>query len=262
MRGDTAADNTLDAFQKAKKEGGGPKNAAIFMSSYPLRYWYSTQWYKPNGPQFLMIGGEAAMSSGWVDSGNSQFGMLAKEVGAAVFTLEHRFYGESQPTRDLTFESLKFLTSEQALADIKAFIISMNDKFKFSHIRWIVFGGSYPGALSAWVRQMYPDYIYASVASSAPVQAIVDNSGYLEVVLDALNNYSPKCAESVHTGFLKINELMKTFEGQKRLTSLFNSCYQLKNDSDNINYFYEAIIDPYMSEIQNSNAATIANLCS
>uniref|UniRef100_A0AC34G293 Serine protease K12H4.7 n=1 Tax=Panagrolaimus sp. ES5 TaxID=591445 RepID=A0AC34G293_9BILA len=230
--------------------------------TYKQRYWYSTQWYKPGGPQFLMVGGETEMSSGWVDSGGSQFGMLAKEVGAAVFTLEHRFYGESQPTGDLTFQSLKFLTSEQALADIKAFIISMNAQFKFNHTRWITFGGSYPGALSAWARQMYPNLIYAAVASSAPVQAVVDNSEYLEVVFNALKNYDPKCAESVHRGFLKLNELMKTFDGKKQVSKLFNTCYQLQNDSDNISYFYEAIIDPYMNEIQDSDAATIANLCS
>ncbi len=37
---------------------------------------------------------------------------------------------------------------------------------------WIVVGGSYPGALSAWFRYKYPHLTIGSIASSAVVQAI------------------------------------------------------------------------------------------
>ncbi|CAJ1388317.1 unnamed protein product [Effrenium voratum] len=36
---------------------------------------------------------------------------------------------------------------------------------------WVAFGGSYSGALAAWVRQLYPEAFAAAVASSAPVEA-------------------------------------------------------------------------------------------
>jgi pimeloyl-ACP methyl ester carboxylesterase len=234
---------------------------SINTKTYKQRYWYNEQWYKPGGPQFLMIGGEAAESSYWVDSGNVQWTIIAKEVGAIVFDLEHRFYGESQPTGDLTFESLKYLTSEQALADVKHFIMDMNAKFNFTNPRWITFGGSYPGALSAWARQTYPDIIYAAVASSGPVQAVVDFTGYLDVVYNALNNYDPKCSASVHNGFLKINELIKTEDGRSSLSKSFNTCETIKGDSDTINYFYESIIGTYMGQVQYSGPTTIPNLC-
>lgn len=39
---------------------------------------------------------------------------------------------------------------------------------------WIVVGGSYPGALSAWFRYKYPHLVIASIASSAVIEAIED----------------------------------------------------------------------------------------
>lgn len=65
--------------------------------------------------------------------------------------------------------SLEKLTTQQALADIAFFIESMNQKHEFKNPRWVTFGGSYPGSLSAWFRQKYPELTVGSVASSAPL---------------------------------------------------------------------------------------------
>ena len=44
-------------------------------------------------------------------------------------------------------ESLKYLSSEQALGDLATFRLSMTDMFHLNEDvnKWIVFGGSYPG---------------------------------------------------------------------------------------------------------------------
>uniref|UniRef100_A0A7E4US96 Serine protease K12H4.7 n=1 Tax=Panagrellus redivivus TaxID=6233 RepID=A0A7E4US96_PANRE len=234
------------------------------------RFWYNDKWYKPGGPQFLMIGGESAESPTWVERDDFEWTSLAKEVGAAVFLLEHRFYGESQPTGDLKFESLKYLSSEQALADLNTFILAQNKVLNLTSPRWITFGGSYSGALSAWARQKYPDTVYAAVGSSGPVQAVVDFTGYLDVVYNALHSYNPKCAESAHNGFLKVNELGKTSDGLKTLTSTFSICTDLnKADNNTLYTFYESIIGNYMGIVQYSednvsvyaSELTIPQLC-
>jgi hypothetical protein len=83
--------------------------------------------------------------------------------------LEHRFYGASQPFADLSTDNLAYLNSQQALADAANFIAFIQ---RYSFISFLVllvlegfnvvssqypnagptisFGGSYPGALSAW----------------------------------------------------------------------------------------------------------------
>ena len=56
--------------------------------------------------------------------------------------------------------SLQYLSSEQALADLASFIAAMKDKYDLTeNNKWISFGGSYPGALSAWLRLKYPHLI-------------------------------------------------------------------------------------------------------
>ena len=47
--------------------------------------------------------------------------VLAKKFGAAMVTLEHRYYGKSNPFDSLTTENLKFLSSKQALYDLATF---------------------------------------------------------------------------------------------------------------------------------------------
>ena len=59
------------------------------------RYWYNDTLAKPGGPVFIMIGGEGEASPVWLLIGSMM--KYAEELGAFVFLLEHRFYGESHP---------------------------------------------------------------------------------------------------------------------------------------------------------------------
>lgn len=52
--------------------------------------------------------------------------------------------------------------------------------------KWVSFGGSYSGALSGWLKLLYPGTVVGAVATSGPVLAKVNFYEYLEVVNNSL----------------------------------------------------------------------------
>ncbi|KAK4585237.1 hypothetical protein RGQ29_022768 [Quercus rubra] len=128
----------------------------------------------PDGPIFLKICGESSCNG----ITNDYISVLAKKFGAAVVSLEHRYYGKSSPFNSLKTENLRYLSSKQALFDLAVFRQyyqeSLNSKSNRANAEnpWFVFGVSYPGALSAWFRLKFPHLTCGSLASSAVVLAV------------------------------------------------------------------------------------------
>ena len=92
--------------------------------------------------------------------------------------IEHRYWGESSPYTNLTTENLQLLTLKNAIGDLTYFAKTVDlpfDKNKSSNAPqapWVLSGGSYSGALSAWTESTSPGTFWAYHSSSAPVQAI------------------------------------------------------------------------------------------
>ena len=109
-------------------------------------------------------------------------------LGMRLRSLRHlyctvRYYGASHPTPDLSNKNLVYLSSRQALADVVTLKAVIQSKYNLTDkIKWISFGGSYSGALSAWLRLKYPGVVHGAVATSAPVLAKFNFYEYLEVV--------------------------------------------------------------------------------
>ncbi|PAV86026.1 hypothetical protein WR25_26512 [Diploscapter pachys] len=146
-------------------------------ATWNQKYYYNPKFYRGHGIVFLMIGGEGPESKKWTTLETVQYLQWAKEYGAAVFDLEHRFFGDSFPIPNMSTDTLQLLTTEQALADLANFIIAMNQQYNFPNPRWVTFGGSYPGSLSAWFRAKYPHLTVGAVASSAPINLKLDYYG-------------------------------------------------------------------------------------
>ena len=96
-----------------------------------------------------------------------------------MISVEHRFYGESIPYGNATTENYKYLTVEQALADLAGFTAYYKSIVpQTAETKWVAFGGSYPGALSSWYRSAYPSLTVGSLSSSGVVNCIVDYQVY------------------------------------------------------------------------------------
>lgn len=223
--------------------------------TFQQRYWYNPNKYQSGGPIFLMLGGEGPGSSSWVTNDGLYMDTLATKYHAVMFEIEHRYYGDSRPTADQSVANLKWLSSRQALEDIAAFIRTMNSVHKWSNPKWIVFGGSYSGALAAWMRQNYPDLVAGAVATSGPVNAKVDFLEYIDVVQTSLRTYSPQCADNIQTGFVQLQQMMGTAAGRKQLSTTFNLCPAfgdaMPSDKD-VQNFYDTVMGNFMYTVQYS----------
>uniref|UniRef100_A0A1I7XIP5 Serine protease K12H4.7 n=1 Tax=Heterorhabditis bacteriophora TaxID=37862 RepID=A0A1I7XIP5_HETBA len=121
----------------------------------------------------------------------------------------------------MNFDSLKLLTTQQALKDIAYFIRSMNVKYGFTNPRWVTFGGSYPGSLSAWFRSKYPDLTVGAVASSAPLNLKLNMYEYAMVVENDLKITNPECPAAVKMAFDQMQKLSMTKAGRSQLNTYF-----------------------------------------
>lgn len=160
----------------------------VFSQRYTICSQYATD---DDAPAILYIGGEGPEGNDNFFLGSSM-AEIARVAGGVMVALEHRYYGLSYPKflPDASTENLKYLTSEQALADMRQFILYLKNveanqtdtgsspplmmTHSLNNSRWVVFGGSYPGNLAAWMKLKYSDIISGAVSYSAPVLAQID----------------------------------------------------------------------------------------
>ncbi|ETN81237.1 serine carboxypeptidase S28 [Necator americanus] len=216
------------------------------------RYVYNSKFYNPSkGLVFLMIGGEGSISppgDKWIRDESITMMQWAKDFGAAAFLLEHRFYGprENSPTGKQDTESLKLLSIDQALEDIKEFIDQMNAKyFPKTKTHWVTFGGSYPESLSAFFRETYPEYSIGAMSSSSAVEVFVDYYGYLVHTEENYRAENNKCAENIRTAFTIMQKLAYSGkDGRERLRNIFNLCqsFDETNVVKSLQFFYSNVI--------------------
>ncbi|KAB0797058.1 hypothetical protein PPYR_11119 [Photinus pyralis] len=218
------------------------------------RYFTNDQFYKVthNGPIFLMIGGEGTASPLWMNQG--AWIDYAKRFKALCFQLEHRYYGKSHPTEDMSTKNLQYLTSQQALADLAAFIQAKNEEYGFSsNVKWIVFGGSYPGSLAAWMRLKYPHLVHGAMSASGPLLAKADFPEYYHVVEESLKTASSQCLSTVKEATAQVEIFLNHTVGYKALDSMFNLCDPIENSINNpkdISNFYVTLAENIAGIVQ------------
>ena len=154
------------------------------------KFYVDTTFWTTDGPALLEVGGEGP-------HGSSPTGFIAeaaRQLGAVMFTLEHRYYGESLPAPYTNKSMLQYLTVENALADLVRFMDYIDATWAKKQLVWVSVGGSYAGALSAWLKQRYPQRVAAAWSSSGVVNAIFHHAsfdGHIQQVL------SPMCRDAI-----------------------------------------------------------------
>lgn len=201
------------------------------------RFWVSSRTYKPGAPVFLYDVGESDASTNALyrlQDESSFFRQIVEQYHGIGIVWEHRFYGNSSPTLvDINTppEDFRFLNTEQSLADIKRFADQFHRRDQGINYTltpdvtpWVFVGGSYPGMRAAFMRDKYPDTIFAAFASSAPVQAAIDQSFYFEPMWRGLNAYGfGNCTRDVQAAVRYIDRALdsKNATAAQQLKILF-----------------------------------------
>lgn len=194
---------TLGNFTFTQKLDHSGKAAGTFEQ----RVWYNSEfWAGPGSPVILFTPGETAADryEGYLTNATLP-GRLAQEMKGklsiatagrytnsktgAVIMVEHRFWGGSTPTQDLTTTNLQQLTLKNSISDFVYLAANVKLPFDVSgsgsnakDAPWIFSGGSYSGSLAAWTESTQSGTFWAYHASSAPVQAISDYWQYFSPI--------------------------------------------------------------------------------
>ncbi len=185
--------------------------------TFAQRYWVSSTYAtSPSAPVLLYICGEGECGDYAL---YGQAAAHARTIGAYMVALEHRYYGQSQPFEDLSTDHLRYLTTGQALADIVSFQAFLKEQMNLTG-PWISMGGSYPGALSAYLRGQYPDLFLGALASSGPVKPDLDFSEYDHHVAKMAG---PECLAAIQKVVVEVEQKIKTDAGFTALKTQFDA---------------------------------------
>ena len=224
------------------------------------RYWINEElWGGPGYPIFVFIGGEWEESCGSLMSGSMFMYDLATEHSGLLVDVEHRFYGDSYPFNDTTLESLQYLTSDQALADLARLLEQVKETYNAAGSQVITIGGSYSGNLAAWFRLKYPSTTSGSIASSAPVMAELNFEEYMEVVSRSIDYYG---GASCNSAFRAAAEtvMSKTYV---ELASDFKACAGTLSTSQDFATLLSNLMGGVQGVVQYNNPASwgITQMC-
>lgn len=153
-----------------------------------------------NSPIFFYTGNEGdielfAKNAGFIWD-------IAPDFNAMIIFAEHRYYGQSLPFGNKSFDTINnlgYLSSQQALADFADLIQQLN--YQGSQRPVILFGGSYGGMLSAWFRMKYPHLVSGAIASSAPILQftnLTDCNVFSRIVTSVFSTaFTSVCSENI-----------------------------------------------------------------
>lgn len=184
------------------------------LGTFMQRVYVDDTFAKSNqSPVFFYICGE---STCYPSSLSGEIRTMAEKYHARLVALEHRYYGKSVPSKSFSTSDLKYLSTDYALKDLARFQMHMMQS-EYWNGKWIAFGGSYPGSLSAYYRLKYPDLVSGSLASSAPVRAKEDFAEYDAHVTQVAG---VECASKMRAAY---QDIEKALSDENKLASIKHS---------------------------------------
>lgn len=121
------------------------------------------QHYQPGGPFYIYLKDVFDRSTQWIENGLMVD--IARQTHGALFTYDPRYYGTNIPTGSADLDALQFLTIEQTLEDLAAFVTKVRQDYQ-NAAPAIVWGSGYGGSLATYARKKFPHLFDAAWSSS------------------------------------------------------------------------------------------------
>uniref|UniRef100_A0A1I8JVX9 Prolylcarboxypeptidase n=1 Tax=Anopheles quadriannulatus TaxID=34691 RepID=A0A1I8JVX9_ANOQN len=191
--------------------------------TFEFNFLWNDEYYRPGGPLFIVVGGHHRTNPFFIDE--THFKDIAALQGAFLATNEHRYFGTSVPTEDLSSDNLRFLRTEQTLFDLIEWIDFLRrEVMRDPNAKVILHGFSYGGALASWARQRFPNIIDGAWVSSATVRATVNFEEFTEDFGNTIRiKGSDECYNSIFRAFHTAENLLDA--GRTDIvSSMFNTC--------------------------------------
>ena len=232
-------DNFFDQYVDHKDKTRG---------TFKQRYFVDYSYWNGTGPVCLYISGEniaKGSPSGFIAD-------YARSIGALMFTLEHRWYGESRLSKDYKDMALMdTLTIDNALADLVYFMDHADANIINKNATWFAVGGSYAGGLSAWLKTVYPNRIAAAWSSSGVTNPKHDYYEYEGHVVSVL---PPLCAHTIRTAIAQVEKEWGTPARMAELQAMFGAANMTKTE------FSYLLGDIYSGPVQYGTKADMCDM--
>lgn len=235
--------------------------------TFQMRYMKNDLYLVDDGPIFIFVGGEWDMDEALFNY-LLYYGHLhdmAFELNGALFYTEHRYYGETRPTENLSMENLRFLNIDQALADLAHFIVEIkasNPMLKNSKV--ILAGCSYSATIVTWFMQKYPHLASGAWSLSAPLETQVDYPEFFQVVETSIKKVGGvDCTNRIK---LAIEQLQRWVEEKNSalIEEAMLLCYPINfDDKSEIEALFLSIVVQWAAIVQfhNEEFQIIQNEC-
>ena len=210
-------------------------------------------------------------NAGWYNE------VVVKQLKGLLVYPEHRYFGKSWPfgnqNRSMLSENLPFLTTEEAMMDYVEFIKFIKGRY-CEDCPVLVFGGSYAGMLSAWMRMKYPNVVDVAHAASAPIyyyhnRKNFDIGVFYQIVTKNYEMHNSNCPSVIKEAFRRLLAYSQSPVAPiPDISRWFNTCTPLKTYRDislvvdymDVAYSYLAMINyPYPTAFLKNVTAWPAN---
>ncbi|EME82213.1 uncharacterized protein MYCFIDRAFT_60304 [Pseudocercospora fijiensis CIRAD86] len=182
--------------------------------TFKQQYVFDSSYYKPGGPVFLYIGGETSVQSRFSNLATGIIQILIEATNGLGVILENRYYGNSFPFNSSSTDELRFLTTEQTIADNAYFaqhatFPGVNATLTSDKTPWILYGGSLAGALTAFSLKTYggdDGVLWGGISASGTTKAVLPYG----IWYDAYQKFAPQdCIGSLNAIVDKIDHVFE-----------------------------------------------------